>query len=472
MAFPLRGAAFALSFAPMKTQRIAHNIDAPETKKARAYYMLSSVYEVTVFSFLTLFLAECRANLGWEDWMSSLSLFLPPFTASVSIFFSSFFVGHHTDNLKAMRVLTLSSFALLIAFSLCGLLLPSHGSDGGVNVLLYFVLVIGSSLLMGAHWSFLSFQISNAADINYVEKTRFGQVYLFVPLISMAIAPLAGFTSNSIFHHYQGYLFLFLIASPLLLLEFAGTFFFHSYDPKLFHDEADEKTSYRRLFSNHRYCLYLFVVVLWVSTLWASDAMVSGYWASLESSSEAENSFNGLAYGFYLAFSYLLDFIVVYFNTRIGFGKRTVFSVNLGLGVLVLASLGFGLLSYFFRLPPEEGLYLMLSVIALHGGKGIANGLYYSSNLSIIHHLLGSKLRRKAVFLAPCLYQLINAFLQLVYPFLGQNRYIGFFLMAGASFLGFVLSWFLDGPLLHQTLDARKASTDQGEDAFDQESQD
>ena len=456
----------------MKTERIAHKINAPETKKARAYYMLSSLYEVTVFSFLTLFLAECRANLGWEDWMSSLSLFLPPFTASVSIFFSSFFVGHHTDNLKAMRVLALSSFFLLVAFSLCGLLLPPNGSEGGVNLILYFVLVIGSALLMGSHWSFLSFQISNVGDINHAEKTRFGQVYLFVPLISMAIAPVAGFLSNSLFHHYRGYLFLFLVASPLLLLEFAGTFFFHSYDPKLFHDEDDEKTSYRRLFSNRKYCLYLLVCVLLVSTLWASDAMASGYWASLESADEEGNAFNGIAYGFYLAFSYLLEFIIVYFNTRIGFGKRTVFSVNLGLGVLTLSSLGFGLLSYFFRLPPQKGLFLVLSVTALHGGKGAANGLYYSSNLSLIHHLVGPKLRRKAVFLAPCLYQLINAFLQLAYPFMGENRFIGFFSMAGFAFVGFVLSWFLDGPLLHQSLGAGPSLSPQGEDALNQESED
>ncbi len=439
----------------MKRSRYLDHKRFPETKKAQLYYAVSSIYEVTVFSFMTLYLNVMRQSLNWAPWMSSLSLFLPPFVSSVSIFISSFFVTHHKNNLKAMRTLTLVSFVLLMTFASLGLYLPNGlGQNGeivdfGQYYGLFSVMVIFPPILMGLHWSFVSFQISNIADINYMEKTRFGHVCVFAPLVSMVISPLAGYVSGSLFQSYRGFLFLFLLSSPLLLLEFGLTFIFRSYDPSSFHDEEDEKVTLKQLFSNKNYCFYLLVASIWVPSMWAGDSLVSSYWASLEATNGSVNAFNGLTYGLFLSVSYFLEFLFIYFNTKVGIGKRLVFSMNLALGILTLGALCFGVLSYFFRLAPEEGVYLAVTVISLHAFKGIGNGLYCTSNLSLIHHILGPKYRRRAVFLAPCVYQLINSILQLVYPFLNQCYYAAFFGLGGILLVGFILSLFLDGPLLH-----------------------
>lgn len=427
----------------------------PETKKAQRYFALSSLYEVTVFSFMTLFLNECRKNLGWSDWMSALSLFSPPFVASISVFASSFFVTHHQNSLKAMRVLTASSFVLLLAFGLCGFLLPTglSGDGGIVNSAAYYglfaFLLIFPSLLMGAHWSFLSFQTSAFADINHIEHTRYGHVSVFGPLVSWIVSPLAGLVADSFFHSYRGYLLLFLCATPLLILEFAFTFAFKPHDPSLFHDDEDEKTPYKVLFANKTYVFYLVLACLWVPSIWAGDSLVSSYWTSLEGVGNALNAFNGFSYGCFLSLSYLLEFLFLYFNTKVGFGKKAVAAMNISFFCLFLGALGFGLLSYFFNVPPEHGISLAFGVIALHASKGMANGLYGSTNLCLVNHILGPKLRRKAVFLAPAIYQFINAFLQMSYPFLNQNRHIAFFALAGIALAGLVLSFVLDVPLLH-----------------------
>lgn len=439
----------------MKRGRYLDRNSCPETKKAQVYYALSSLYEVTVFSFMTLYLNETRKNLCWDPWMSSLSLFLPPFVSAVAIFISSFFVTHHKNNLKAMRVLTLSSFVVLLAFAILGLYLPNGlGANNeianyGEYYGLFSLMVIFPPILMGLHWSFVSFQISNIADINFVEKTRFGHVCVFAPLVSMVIAPLAGFISTSVFQSYRGYLFLFLLSTPLLLLEFGLTFIFRSFDPSCFHDDENETVPLKHIFSNKEYCFYLVVAAIWVPSMWAGDSLISSYWTSLEAVGGSQNAFNGLTYGCFLSVSYLLEFLVIYFNTKIGFGKRLVFSMNFALGILTLGAVSFGALSYFFRLPPEDGLWLAVTVIFLHAFKGIGNGFYCTSNLSLIHHILGPKYRRKAVFLAPAIYQLINAVLQLVYPFLSKCYYAAFFGLGAILLIGFVLSLFLDGPLLH-----------------------
>lgn len=444
----------------MKNGRYLDRKRFPETKKAQLYYALSSIYEVTVFSFMTLCLNGLRRSLGWSPWMSSLSLFLPPFVSSIAIFISSFFVTHHKNNLKAMRVLTLSSFVLLIVFASLGLYMPS-GVENGVTVNdiqyygLFLLMIVFPPILMGLHWSFVSFQISNIADINYIEKTRFGHVCVFAPLVSMIISPLAGYVSTVLFQSYRGYLFLFLLSSPLLLLEFGLTFIFHSYEPSLFHDDEDEKVTLKQLFSNKNYCFYLLVAAIWVPSMWAGDSLVSSYWTSLEAAEGGVNAFNGLTYGCFLSVSYLLEFLFIYFNTKVGIGRRLVFSMNLALGILTLGAVSFGVLSYFFNLAPADGLYLAITVIGLHAFKGIGNGLYCTSNLSLIHHILGPKYRRRAVFLAPSVYQFINAILQLVYPFLTQCYYAAFFGLGFILLLGFILSLFLDGPLLHWKTDQK-----------------
>ena len=79
----------------------------------------------------------------------------------------------------------------------------------------------------------------------------------------------------------------------------------------------------------------------------------------------------------------------------------------------------------------------------------MASGLYVTSNLGMLNHILGPKLRRKAVFIAPLIFQLVNSALQLCYPYFTDVTFIVFFVMSGIAFVGLVLSTFLDVHLLH-----------------------
>ena len=202
----------------------------PETAKAQIFFAAASFFEGMVISFLTIFLNECRKQLGWTSKMSSLSLFLPPFGAAIGIFICSFFVSHQKTNLKIMRGLICGSFVSILVFSLLGVFLPTGLNPAGEIVkkgeyyTLFALFVLFSSILMGLHWAFLSFHASCAADINVAEGSRYGHICLYGVLMPAIASPLAGFIAESYFIGYKGYLFLFLVSSPLLILLFGLTY--------------------------------------------------------------------------------------------------------------------------------------------------------------------------------------------------------------------------------------------------------
>ena len=144
-----------------------------ETAKAQIFYVLVSLFDGMVISFLTIFLNQCARDLSWSNTMSSFSLFLPPFVAAISLFICSHFVAEQKKNLKIMRILLILSFILIMLFSSLGLWLKSDNT-----YILYFIFVLFASMMMGIHWSFLSFHTSCIADINYAEKTKYGHVCL------------------------------------------------------------------------------------------------------------------------------------------------------------------------------------------------------------------------------------------------------------------------------------------------------
>lgn len=412
-----------------------------------------------VFSFLTLFLNECRNKLAWSPLMSSFSLFLPALGAALGVFITSFLVGNQKKNLKLMRIIALLSFVLLVCFGFLGLFLPTGLAEDGVIsneghfYSLFALFLLFPALLMGLHWSFLSLQTSNIADINFAEKTGYGHVCLYGVLVPIIASPLSGFLAESVFLSYKGYLFSFLLSSPILLLLFFLTYMFKPFPSSTFHSDSHERVFYRDLFKNKQYCLYLFVASLWIPLLWASDSLASNLWTALESKTSILNAFNPLSWGLFVAASSLAEFFFVFINTKVGFGKKVRFSITLAFILLLLECIGLGVISYFFRIPMEEGVSIAVLVIFIHCAKGMANGLYVTTNIMMLHHILGPKLRRKAVFIAPCVYQLINAALQLLYPYLSSYRYIGFFVMAIIAILGISLSFYLPGSLLRKKND-------------------
>ena len=79
----------------------------------------------------------------------------------------------------------------------------------------------------------------------------------------------------------------------------------------------------------------------------------------------------------------------------------------------------------------------------------MANGLYLTSNITMLTFILGPKKRRKAVFFAPIVYQLINSILQLCYPFLNSKLFIAFFSLSFIALIGLTISFVL-GHRLHK----------------------
>ena len=414
-----------------------------ETAKAQMFYVLVSLFDGMVISFLTIFLNQCARDLSWSNTMSSFSLFLPPFVAAISLFICSHFVAEQKKNLKIMRILLILSFILIMLFSSLGLWLKNDNT-----YILYFIFVLFASMMMGIHWSFLSFHTSCIADINYAEKTKYGHVCLYGPLATAIATPFAGFLAELLFLTYKGYLFLFMVSSPLLLILFMFTFFFSPFPSSMIHDDDHEKVSSRELFENKNYILYLIGASLWIPLLWANTSLTSDLWTSYEGQSQM-NSFNPLSFGFYLGVSSFFEFVIIFINTHFGIGKKVSSSMSLALSMIVLETLTLGTLAYFFRGENDATIYLAIGIIFLHSFKGMANGLYLTSNITMLTYILGPKKRRKAVFFAPVVYQLGNSVLQLTYPYLNSELFFAFFILSSFAFIGLLISFVL-GYRLHR----------------------
>ena len=234
----------------------------------------------------------------------------------------------------------------------------------------------------------------------------------------------------------------------MLLIIFIFTFFFHPYPSNLIHDDNHEKVSNKDLFKNKNYVLYLIGASLWIPLLWANTSLTSDLWTSYEGVSQI-NSFNPLSFGFYLGVSSFVEFIIIFINTHFGIGKKVSSSMSLALSMILIETLTLGILSYFFNGENDATLLLAISIIFLHSFKGMANGLYLTSNITMLTFILGPKKRRKAVFFAPIVYQLINSILQLCYPFLNSKLFIAFFSLSFIALIGLTISFVL-GHRLHK----------------------
>lgn len=414
-----------------------------ETSKAQIFYILVSIFDGMVLSFITIFLNQCAVDLGWSNIMSSFSLFLPPFIAAISLIICSNFISEQKKNLKIMRILLIISFISIILFSTLGLLIKNNSTS-----LLYIIFLLFTSIITGIHWSFSSFHTSCIADINYVEKTKYGHVCIFGPLATAIITPFAGFIAELFSLTYKGYLYLFLFSLPLLIIIFIFTFKFNPYPSNLIHDEDHEKISNKELFKNKNYVLYLIGASLWIPLLWANTSLTSDLWTSYEGQSQI-NSFNPLSFGFYLSVSSLVEFIIIYINTHFKIGKKLSSSMSIALIMILIETLSLGLLSYFYHGESDATLLLAIGIIFLHSFKGMANGLYLTSNVTMLNYILGPKKRRKAVFFAPIVYQFINSILQLCYPYFNSRLFIAFFALSLFALIGLSISFIL-GYKLHK----------------------
>ena len=181
--------------------------------------------------------------------------------------------------------------------------------------------------------------------------------------------------------------------------------------------------------------------------MWANTSLTSDLWTSYEGQSQI-NSFNPLSFGFYLSVSSFVEFIIIYINTHVKIGKKVSSSMSIALIMILIETLSLGLLSYFFRGESDATLLLAIGIIFLHSFKGMANGLYLTSNVTMLNFILGPKKRRKAVFFAPIVYQFINSILQLCYPYFNSKLFIAFFSLSLFALIGLSISFIL-GYKLH-----------------------
>lgn len=428
-----------------------------ETAKVQAFYVVVTFFEGLFVSFLSLFLNEVAKSLGWTPIVRSLALFLAPLCYSLFTLFLSHFVKSQRENLKTMRLLLLLSFFSILSLILFGLLAPKGYEEGAMTdkdqYVLYSAFIIAlSAISMGFYGAFSVFHVNNVADINFAEKTRFGQAALYASLSPILASPLGGFLATLLpfSFSFEGYLFLFGLSLPLLALLFGLTYIFKPFPKETFHDEAHEKTPYRLLLHNRAYLFYLLLAALWIPSLFAGDSLTSSLWTAYERIDHT-SAFDARSYGFYVAVSALFEFLFIYLNTHFGFGKKVRSSMHIAFFVLLLMGLSLGTIAYLHpTLEVGQDVPYAIALILLHSGRGMAYALHITSNMVLLTHLLGPKMRRKAVFLAQVVYQGVNALLQFLYPLLENARYIGFFALAGVALLGFGFSFLLDVHILHK----------------------
>ena len=124
--------------------------------------------------------------------------------------------------------------------------------------------------------------------------------------------------------------------------------------------------------------------------------------------------------------------------------------MQISFAVIFVQCLILAILSYIYNIPFEKGLFIVSILIFIHLGKGIASGFYVTSNMLMLHHIGGPKLRRRAVFIAPFIFQLINSVIQLIYPYLTSYRYVSCASFAVVALTGLLISTFLEVHLLHE----------------------
>lgn len=422
-----------------------------ETAKAQSFYSLLSFFEGLVIAFITLFLNECIEVFSYFSLLSSLALCLPPLFSSIFIFLISFLVSHQKENYHYIRIFLLLILGVMVILGTSLFYLPNKEDINPSNPLFYYGIfiffVLFSSLIIGLFFSIISLNNSSNADINYVENTRFGHVCLYGALYMALSSPLGGYIAEALYLSYEGYLFLFLVTSPFLLVLFFYTYRFKSYPSNLFHSDEDEHVPLKDLFSNKDYLFYLGLTALWIPLLWAGESLSSSLWVNFASNAPLV-PFDSLSYGIYVGVGTLLEFLTIFINTHFGIGKKVRFSMTLAFILITVMMVSLGLIDYFYIANASIGV--LISLIAIHSLKGVASGLFVTSNLAILNHILGPKKRRKGVFIAPCLYQFVNAILQLIYPYLRNVPYMSFFSFAVIALIGFILSLFLDVHLVHE----------------------
>lgn len=415
-----------------------------ETKKARLFYCLISSFDSSVIAFFIVFLNELSNELNWSDIQLSIALALLPLCSACFIYLFSYFVSHHIKNLKLIRIIVSLIFILVLFLGFFSLCVKVNDSN---NLLFYSLIIISVSLIYALFDSLLAIQSASIAYINKLEGTLYGHVCLYGCLIDVIFSLLAGFVASSLFNNYQGYSFLFLIFSPILIVIFLFTFKFDPY--KEYIDEIDKKNArVKDIFKIKRYPFYFILVSVLIPFCLLNQSLTSNMFTSLRNA-ELNNIFNSLTWGVILSIQALVQFITIFINTKIDPFKKTETSLKVSLTFLFIRTLILTFISYFFIQSSNGDITAYLLILLASSTHGISNGLFVTSNMKILNNLMDSKHRTRAIFTQNGVFKLITGFFSFLYPLLvnkkhGSYRYIDFIVFLVIVFVALVSSFFFN----------------------------
>lgn len=435
-----------------------------ETMKFRAIFFLLWSLDIMIYYF-PMFFNQATLNLGWNASMTSAILSASPFAGALGMFIVSFFTGNEKKNINILKI-TISTVLVLFSILLTlGYTVPKGATINGSTIVItdkvaYYGLYLGFFLISVLCSAFLwgSYSLANGtgADVCRLEKSTYASITMFSSIAYILIAPLGGLLVQTTgAAGYKGYLVMFAMAIPIAILLLILLFLVKPYDTdKLIKDEGNQEFKMKELFKNKQYIILLLVCTLIMSSVWASDSLNSKMWTSLQavdpSTHKVINAFSPLMWGVLVSCMSFAELIgcLIYNRLYKHFNNKTLFLTAVGL--LVVRTMTFGVLSYFFvnssDLGSSAGYGLASSLILVNMIRGGAKGLYSSTSVPILIDIVGPKLKSKALFLGPICIQLLNGVLQFIYPLVinldgGIYRYLMYFLYAFIALVAFVLTF-------------------------------
>lgn len=413
-----------------------------ETKKARLFYCLISSFDSSVVAFFVVFLNQLSIDLNFSIVELSIALALLPLSSACFIYLFSYFVSHHIKNLKLMRIILSVIFFLLLFLGFFTLYFKVNENN---HLLFYCLTIISISLIYALFDSLLAIQAASIAYINKLEGTLYGHVCLFGSLTEVICSLLAGLIASSLFNNYQGYSFLFLVLSPILIVIFLFTFKFDPY--KEYIDEIDENNArVKDIFKIKKYPFYFMLVCVLIPFSILNQSLTSNMFTSLRNS-DLTNIFNSLTWGILLSIQALVQFIVVFINTKYNPFNKIETSFKIGLFALFIRTLILTIVSYYYIEASNGDTIAYILIILASSTSGISNGLFLTSNMRMLNSLMNSKKRTRAIFTQNGVFKLITGFFSFLYPLLvnkkhGTYRYIDFIVFLVIVFIALISSLF------------------------------
>ncbi|MCI2069353.1 MAG: MFS transporter [Bacilli bacterium] len=239
-------------------------------------------------------------------------------------------------------------------------------------------------------WDTFLVAITDRAGKSYASGRFFGTLFYLIGVFS------GGLVLTDI-----GYPFTFLIAGSMMII--AGIFFlfltFTNEDIAKMDREEDSggKSTYKEVFKNKGFILYMFVAAVFLGCIWASDNIFNQYTADLK--------VNDRDFGFSYGSTMIGEGLMLLLFSRVK--KPSTFKK------LLMASIAIFIFRVTMFAIPNLNPTVYLVVESL---RGVSYGLILVTNINLIKNILGVKLRYPGFFLLVAIDELFAAIVDLVGP--------------------------------------------------------